>query len=94
MSICDFLAMVDRHTTSTELFSALIAITLANTFAGVTYRAKKNNGDLSFIGKPYFTFELLNWNKYGVFAFIQIAVLLAVVVTIAFLPALNRYCIE
>jgi hypothetical protein len=85
--------MVDRHTTSTGLFSALIAFALANTFAGVTYRAKKNNRDLSFIGKPYFTFELLSWNKYGLFAFVQIALLLVVIVTITFLPAVNRYCI-
>ena len=93
MSICDFLAMIDRHTTGAGLLSALIAFTLVNTFAGVTYRAKKNNGDLSFIGKSYFTFELLNWNKYGLFAFIQIALLIAVVVTITFLPTVNRYCL-
>lgn len=90
--ICGLLGSVGYLTNGQEIFYAFIALGLANTVSGVIYRAEKNKWDLSFMGKPYFSFELFNWNKYGIFAVIQIILFLALIPTIAFLPALIRTC--
>ena len=90
--VCRLLESVDRLTTGPELFYAFIAFAMANTAVAVTYRAKKNNGDFSFMWKSYFTFELLNWNKYGIFAVIHIILFSGLILTILLLPIVNRHC--
>ena len=92
--ICDLLENLNLLMTGPEPFYAFIAFAVANTVAGVAYRAKKNNGDLSFLGKSYFTFELLNWNKYGIFALIYYILFFALILTILFLATMKRYCIN
>jgi hypothetical protein len=91
--VCGLLGSVGYLTNKQEIFYALIALVMANTLTAVIYRAEKNKWDFSFIGKSYFTFELFNWSKYGIFAVIQIILFLALALTIAFLPSLIRNCV-
>ncbi len=92
--ICKILGNVNHLPNRQEIFYAFTALVAANTVSGVIYRAEKNNWDFSFIGKSYFSFELFNWNKYGIFAVIEIILFLALISTIAFLPGLMRNCIS
>jgi hypothetical protein len=73
--------------------AATVAGLIALTVAAVFHRASKNDWDFSFMGKSYFDFELLNWNKYGIYSVISISLLLLLAFIVLFFPPIYRSCI-
>ena len=89
---CDAIILLKTAFGSSNLMAAVVAGLITLTIAAVFHRAAKNNWDFSFTGRSYFTFELLNWNKYGIYSLIFISLLLLLAFIILFFPPIFRSC--
>jgi hypothetical protein len=90
--LCESIIFLKTEFGTTNLMSATVAGLIALIVAAVFHRASRNNWDYSFMGRSYFTFELLNWNKYGFYSVIFIALLILLAFFIMFFPPILRAC--
>jgi hypothetical protein len=90
VSICSF---IENYWNGVLIFRGFIVLAMVIMILAVLFRAKNEAWNFGFLFNSYFTPELFNWRKYGIFSILLILCFLALIAVILFSPTILRTCL-